>query len=131
MPLSNTLPAQFQGDLAYATGAIQPFPEARFVRDVADPKIRIFDHGQKRANKPLEYVQTTGKSYFYLRVRAYPFHDVRISKMLAVTGADRLQIGMRGVWGKPVGIIARVHTRQIMISVQELRLRGGRKSSAD
>lgn len=105
---------------------------------VPDAKIRIFDLGRKRASvddfpfcahlvsdeyeqissEALEaariccnkyIVKTSGKDSFHLRVRAHPFHIVRINKMLSCAGADRLQQGMRGAWGKPYGCVARVN----------------------
>lgn len=63
-------------------------------------------------------VKTSGKEAFHMRIRAHPFHVVRINKMLTVAGADRLQTGMRGAWGKPAGIVARVKIGQILISVR-------------
>ena len=112
-----------------------------------DPKIRIFDLGRKRATVddfPLcihlvsnEYeqlssealeaaricankylVKLAGKEGFHLRVRAHPYHVVRINKMLSCAGADRLQTGMRGAWGKPNGTVARVNIGQIIMSVR-------------
>lgn len=112
-----------------------------------DPKIRIFDLGRKRAGVddfPLcvhlvsnEYEQLSsealeaaricankylvkfaGKEGFHLRVRAHPYHVVRINKMLSCAGADRLQTGMRGAWGKPNGVVARVNIGQIILSVR-------------
>jgi large subunit ribosomal protein L10e len=114
---------------------------------VPDPKIRIFDLGRKRATVddfPLcihlvsnEYeqlssealeaaricankylVKLAGKEGFHMRVRAHPFHVVRINKMLSCAGADRLQTGMRGAWGKPNGTVARVNIGQIILSVR-------------
>jgi large subunit ribosomal protein L10e len=38
--------------------------------------------------------------------------------MLSVAGADRLQQGMRGAWGKPTGKVARVNIGQILLSVR-------------
>lgn len=125
----------------------QPYPKSRFNRGVPDPKIRIFDLGRKRAavdDFPLcihlvsnEYeqlssealeaaricankylVKNSGKDAFHLRVRAHPFHVVRINKMLSCAGADRLQTGMRGAWGKPNGSVARVNIGQIIMSVR-------------
>ncbi|RMZ82044.1 hypothetical protein DV737_g2145, partial [Chaetothyriales sp. CBS 132003] len=125
----------------------EPYPKSRFNRGVPDPKIRIFDLGRKRANVdefPLcvhmvsnEYeqlssealeaaricankylVKIAGKEGFHLRVRAHPFHVVRINKMLSCAGADRLQTGMRGAWGKPNGTVARVNIGQILLSVR-------------
>lgn len=59
-----------------------------------------------------------GKEGFHLRIRAHPFHVVRINKMLSCAGADRLQTGMRGAFGKPNGVVARVNIGQILISVR-------------
>lgn len=125
----------------------KPYPKSRFNRGVPDPKIRIFDLGRKRATVddfPLcihlvsnEYeqlssealeaaricankylVKLAGKEGFHLRVRAHPYHVVRINKMLSCAGADRLQTGMRGAWGKPNGTVARVNIGQIIMSVR-------------
>ncbi|PKS07544.1 hypothetical protein jhhlp_006148 [Lomentospora prolificans] len=125
----------------------KPYPKSRFNRGVPDPKIRIFDLGRKRAGVddfPLcihlvsnEYeqlssealeaaricankylVKNAGKEGFHLRVRAHPFHVVRINKMLSCAGADRLQTGMRGAFGKPNGTVARVNIGQILMSVR-------------
>lgn len=49
---------------------------------------------------------------------AHPYHVVRINKMLSCAGADRLQTGMRGAWGKPNGTVARVNIGQILLSVR-------------
>ena len=72
-------------------------------------------------------VKVAGKESFHLRVRAHPYHVVRINKMLSCAGADRLQTGMRGAWGKPNGSVARVNIGQILLSV---RTRDTRKSCA-
>lgn len=113
----------------------------------ADSKIRIYDVGNKRAdvmdfpfvahlvsdereqlssnaleaaritaNKML--IKTCGKEGFHMRVRAHPFHVLRINKMLSCAGADRLQTGMRHAYGKPDGLVARVRIGQILISVR-------------
>ncbi len=68
---------------------------------------------------PTRYlVKVAGKEGFHLRVRAHPYHVVRINKMLSCAGADRLQTGMRGAWGKPNGSVARVNIGQILLSVR-------------
>lgn len=38
--------------------------------------------------------------------------------MLSCAGADRLQTGMRGAFGKPLGTVARVDIGQIILSVR-------------
>ncbi len=51
-------------------------------------------------------------------MRVHPFHVIRINKMLSCAGADRLQTGMRGAWGKPYDTVARVDIGQILMSVR-------------
>merc|ERR1712219_106738 len=111
----------------------KPYPKSRFCRGVPDPKIRIFDLGRKKAGVdefPLcvhlvsdEYeqlsaealeagriccnkymVKHTAKDQFHIKIRVHPFHVLRINKMLSCAGADRLQTGMRGAFGKPQGV---------------------------
>lgn len=62
--------------------------------------------------------KTSGKDSFHLRIRVHPFHVIRINKMLSCAGADRLQTGMRGAWGKPYGTVARVNIGQILMSIR-------------
>lgn len=63
-------------------------------------------------------VNNAGKEAFHLRVRIHPYHVLRINKMLSCAGADRLQTGMRGAFGKPYGLCARVAIGQILMSVR-------------
>ncbi|KAF1809409.1 ribosomal protein L10e [Eremomyces bilateralis CBS 781.70] len=125
----------------------KPYPKSRFNRGVPDAKIRIYDLGRKRADItefPLcvhlvsnEYeqlssealeaaricankymVKIAGKEGFHMRVRPHPHHVVRINKMLSCAGADRLQTGMRGAFGKCYGRVARVNIGQILLSIR-------------
>ncbi|XP_014781216.1 60S ribosomal protein L10 [Octopus bimaculoides] len=125
----------------------KPYPKSRFCRGVPDPKIRIFDLGRKKArvdefplcihlvsdefeqisSEALEagricankyLVKHCGKDAFHLRIRLHPFHVIRINKMLSCAGADRLQTGMRGAFGKPQGTVARVNIGQVIMSVR-------------
>ena len=125
----------------------KPYPKSRFNRGVPEPKIRIFDLGRKKASVddfPLcihlisdEYeqlssealeaaritankyiVKMAGKDAFHMRVRVHPYHITRINKMLSCAGADRLQTGMRGAFGKPQGCVARVNIKQVLFSVR-------------
>jgi large subunit ribosomal protein L10e len=59
-----------------------------------------------------------GKDGFHLRVRAHPYHVIRINKMLSCAGADRLQTGMRGAFGKPTGVTARVNIGDVLLSIR-------------
>eukprot|EP00608_Synchroma_pusillum_P001970 CAMPEP_0198431824 /NCGR_PEP_ID=MMETSP1452-20131203/20590_1 /TAXON_ID=1181717 /ORGANISM="Synchroma pusillum, Strain CCMP3072" /LENGTH=233 /DNA_ID=CAMNT_0044152293 /DNA_START=40 /DNA_END=741 /DNA_ORIENTATION=+ len=123
------------------------FIKSRFCRGVPDPKIRIFDCGNKKASVDtfpfvahlvsdekeqltscaLEaarvtcnkyLIKTTGKDNFHIRIRAHPFHVIRQNKMLSCAGADRLSSGMRHSYGKPTETAARVEIGQILISVR-------------
>jgi large subunit ribosomal protein L10e len=125
----------------------KPYPKSRFCRGVPDPKIRIFDCGKKKhdveefpsavhmvsgeyeqvsgealeaarvaANKCM--INAAGKESFHLRVRLHPFNVLRINKMLSCAGADRLQTGMRGAFGKPYGTASRVDIGQVILSIR-------------
>merc|ERR1711982_308949 len=63
-------------------------------------------------------VKHSGKDSFHMRIRVHPYHVLRINKMLSCAGADRLQTGMRGAFGKPQGLVARVRIGQILLSVR-------------
>merc|ERR1711974_566291 len=99
---------------------------------------RIFDLGRKKASVedfPLcvhlvsdEYEQLSSEALEAGRICANKylvkncgndaFHINRINKMLSCAGADRLQTGMRGAFGKPQGTVARVHIGQPIMSVR-------------
>ena len=112
---------------------------------LADPKIRIYDAGKKKfgvddfpfaahmvsmekeqiSSESLEaarvacnkyMVKNCGKESFHLRIRVHPWHVLRINKMLSCAGADRLQTGMRGAFGKTYGTVARVEIGQIHVA---------------
>merc|ERR1719482_1549334 len=68
------------------------------------------------ANKYM--ITEAGKDFFHIRVRPHPFHVLRINKMLSCAGADRLQTGMRGAWGKSYGTAARTHIGQVLMSIR-------------
>merc|ERR1711915_456115 len=63
-------------------------------------------------------VKNCGKDQFHIRMRVHPFHVLRINKMLSCAGADRLQTGMRGAFGKSYGTAARVRIGQVLISLR-------------
>merc|ERR1711939_182016 len=125
----------------------KPYPKSRFNRGVPDPKLRIYDVGKKKAkfdnfpscvhlvcyekeqitSEALEAARiacnkymtvNVGKENFHMRIRVHPWHVVRINKMLSCAGADRLQQGMRGAFGKALCKSARVSIGQILLSVR-------------
>ena len=61
-----------------------------------------------------------GNSYL-LRILPYPHVVLRENKMIFGAHADRLQDGMRGAFGKPIGTAARVKSDQavIMVNINE------------
>merc|ERR1712216_811411 len=62
--------------------------------------------------------KSSGKDAFHMRIRVHPFHVLCINKMLSCAGADRLQTGMRGAFGKSYGTVARVSIGQVLISMR-------------
>ncbi|XP_066325340.1 large ribosomal subunit protein uL16z-like [Miscanthus floridulus] len=64
--------------------------------------------------------KSAGKDAFHLRLIGSTrcFHVLRINKMLSCAGADRLQTGMRGAFGKPQGTCARVDIGQVLLSMR-------------
>jgi large subunit ribosomal protein L10e len=125
----------------------KPYIKSQYRRGVPDAKIKIYDSGAKRTNVDLfpsvahlvscekeqisscaleaarvscnKYlVKATGKEGFHLRCRAHPFHIIRQNKMLSCAGADRISSGMRGSFGKPMELAARVEIGQILLSVR-------------
>jgi len=63
-------------------------------------------------------IKTTGKEGFHIRMRPHPFHVIRQNKMLSCAGADRLSSGMRGSYGKPMEMAARIDIGEMIISVR-------------
>ncbi len=131
----------------YRICAGKPFPKSRYNRGVPDPKIRSYDIGHKRgrydelpiqvilvskekeqiSSEALEAARVAAnklllnkckKEGYHLKMRIHPWHVLRINKMLSCAGADRLQTGMRGAYGKPIGKVARVDIDQVIMSVR-------------
>merc|ERR1711879_532899 len=125
----------------------KPWPKSRYNRGVPDPKLRIYDIGAKKAtykqlplcihlvsdereqicSEALEAARITcnkymnkhiGKDNYHMRIRIHPWHVLRINKMLSCAGADRLQSGMRGAFGKSYGKACRVKIGTQLISVR-------------
>ncbi|KCZ74731.1 ribosomal protein L10.e, partial [Anncaliia algerae PRA109] len=125
----------------------KPYLKSRFCRGVPDSKLVIYDLGKKKAGvmelplcihlvsrerenlsaEALEaarisanryMIKHAGKDFFHLKIRIQTYHVIRINKMLSCAGADRLQTGMRGSFGKPMGRVGRVEMGQIIMSVR-------------
>nr|XP_039328345.1 60S ribosomal protein L10-like [Saimiri boliviensis boliviensis] len=57
------------------------------------------------------------KDVFRIQVRLHPFHVIHIDKMLSCAGADGLQTGIQGTFGKPQGTVAGVRTGQVIMPI--------------
>lgn len=123
------------------------YPKSRYNRAVPDPKLRFYDGGHKKAawdyfplcihlvsdeqeqitSEALEACRVAANKYlvnnvtkdgFHIRMRKHPWHVLRINKMLSCAGADRLQAGMRGAFGKAYGKACRVKIGDVLCSIR-------------
>jgi large subunit ribosomal protein L10e len=67
------------------------------------------------ANKTLE--KYIGPANYCLHIRVYPHIVIRENKQASGAGADRVSMGMRRAYGKPVGTAARVKINQILMTL--------------
>lgn len=65
------------------------------------PQEQVSDEKEQLTSEALEAARVSankymgkyaGKDAFHMRIRAHPFHVLRINKMLSCAGADRLQV---------------------------------------
>lgn len=126
----------------YRTGNGQPYTRKEFIKGKPQIKIAKFSGGGKKdadydycvqlcsnekiqvrhmaiesarlaANKTIE--QAAGETGYFSRLRIYPHILLRENKMIATAGADRLQEGMRGAFGKAVSLGARIGRGQVLM----------------
>ncbi len=57
------------------------------------------------------------RDQFHIRIRPHPHQIYRENKMMAFAGADRLQSGMRGSFGRCIGTCARVRANQTIVEI--------------
>ncbi|XP_012372446.1 60S ribosomal protein L10-like [Octodon degus] len=122
------------------------YPKSCFFQGVPGAKIRILDLGQKKAKvdefllcghlvsdeheqRPSEALEAAwicanrymvkgcGKDGFHIWAQLSPFHVICINKVSSCAGADRLQTGTWGAFGKPQGTAARVPIGQFTMSI--------------
>ena len=105
-------------DIGNKKAAVEEFPCV--VHLVCDEREQIsseaLEAARIAANKAL--VKFCGKDGFHMRMRVHPYHVIRINKQLSCAGADRLSSGMRQAFGRPYGKVARLHIKQVVISVR-------------
>lgn len=59
-----------------------------------------------------------GREYYHLQVRIYPHHVLRQNKQASGAGADRVSMGMRLAFGKPIGTAARIAAGQPIVTIR-------------
>jgi large subunit ribosomal protein L10e len=67
------------------------------------------------ANKALE--KNIGSANYCLHIKVYPHIVIRENKQASGAGADRVSMGMRRAYGKPVGTAARVKMNQVLMTL--------------
>lgn len=121
---------------------VRPYTRKDYIRKIPASKIVQYDMGNLTEDFPLQvtlavkehahlshnsleaariaanrYLQrTTGKLGYRLKIRVYPHHIVRENPMATGAGADRVQSGMRGAFGKAVSSEALVRANQKIIT---------------
>lgn len=117
-----------------------------YVRGGADPKIRLYDVGNRKkkladydvvlgmlSRLPRRYSHLTmeairisvnrrladnaGKEAFHMRVCLHPYMTYREHAMMAFAGADRLSSGMRQSFGRPVGRCVPCKANQLIMMI--------------
>lgn len=119
-----------------------PYTRKEYIRASPPSKITKFTMGDTKASFPIQarliateeaqirhnaleaarvasnrVLMTKLGNAYVLRVIPYPHTVLRENKMIFGAHADRLQDGMRGAFGKPIGIAARVRVGQPIIEV--------------
>ena len=121
---------------------VRPYTRKDYIRKIPASKIVQYDMGNLSEDFPLQvslvvkdhthlthnaleaarvaanrYLQRmTGKLGYRLKIRTYPHHIVRENPMATGAGADRVQSGMRGAFGKAVSSEALVRKDQKVVT---------------
>ncbi len=101
----------------FSTGKAQPDFEVR-LQLVAKERAQIRHNALEAARVAIsKKISIVGEESFYLVVKVYPHVILRENRMIATAGADRLQEGMRGAFGKPMGLGARVEQGSVLFEL--------------
>lgn len=119
-------------------------PRQSYVKGIPASKIHHFELGEKKGNFTDEYhlvsnqhvqirsnaleaarvsclkhlAKTLGEKGFFMKIRTFPHHILRVNAMATGAGADRFSQGMRKSFGSPTGQAARVKKMQKVITVR-------------
>lgn len=122
----------------------RPYTRREFMGGVPGLRILQFQSGNKSADFPVEldlvveergqvrhtaleamritavrYMdKKAGRENYHLMVRTYPHHVLRQNKQASGAGADRVSMGMRLSFGKPIGTAARVQAGQKIMTIR-------------
>lgn len=123
---------------------VRAYTRKDYIRKIPAPKIVQYDMGNLSGEFPLKislavkepahlshnaleaarvtanrYLQRkAGRLGYHLKIRVYPHHIVRENPMATGAGADRVQSGMRGAFGKAVSSVAIVKAGQPVMTVR-------------
>ena len=85
---------------------------------ISKEKCQIRDNAIEAVRQYLNrWLQVKVGKDFYLEVKIFPHHILRENKMLTGAGADRMQTGMAGSFGKTVGRSALIKPNQVLFIV--------------
>lgn len=118
-------------------------PRKGYIKGVPHPKIHQFEGGNSKGNFDIELslvsnetaqlkhnsmeaarvaatktISTVGPNEFFLKVRVYPHHVLRLNPLATGAGADRFSQGMSQAFGKVIGTAARVKKGQKIMSIR-------------
>lgn len=122
----------------------RPYTRREFMGGVPGLRILQFQSGNKSADFPVEldliveergqirhsaleamritavrYMdKKAGRENYHLIVRTYPHHVLRQNKQASGAGADRVSMGMRLSFGKPIGTAARVGAGRKIVTIR-------------
>lgn len=120
------------------------YSRREFVKGVPVSRVTFYDMGNPKGNFPVEMSLVSlevgqirhnaleaarvaanrmleveaGLTGYHLKIRVYPHQVLRENPMAAGAGADRISDGMRRAFGRPIGVAARVHIGQKIMTIR-------------
>ncbi|MDX1534819.1 MAG: 50S ribosomal protein L16 [Thermoplasmata archaeon] len=121
----------------------QPYTRREYMGGVPNPRIAQFDMGNPQGEFPLtirlvaeeacqirhnaleaariaanRFISRRAGQQYHLRIQPFPHIVLRENKVAVGAGADRISDGMRGSFGTPVGMAARVRRDQTVLFIR-------------
>ena len=104
-----------QYDMGNLSGEF-PLKISLAVKEPANLSHNALEAARIAANKYI--AGKAGRLGYHLKIRVYPHHIIRENPMATGAGADRVQSGMRGAFGKAVSSVAIVDAGQRIITIK-------------